>query len=52
MFLLLGSYSNILTLSSPVQDFHAYTMVFVVFILFFLGFLYFVFPRFLTQAVI
>jgi uncharacterized protein involved in response to NO len=50
MLLLLGSYSNILTLNSPVQDFHAYTMVFVVFIQFFLGFLYVVFPRFLTQA--
>jgi uncharacterized protein involved in response to NO len=50
MFLLLGSYSNTLTLNSPVQDFHAYTMIFVVFIQFFLGFLYVVFPRFLTQA--
>lgn len=50
MGLLLGSYSNVLTLDSAVLDFHAYTMVFVVFIQFFLGFLYVVFPRFLMQA--
>ncbi len=50
MSLLLGSYSNILTLDSTVLEFHAYTMVFVVFIQFFLGFLYVVFPRFLMQA--
>ncbi len=50
MFLLLGSYSNILTLNNTVYDFHAYTMIYVVFIQFFLGFLYVVFPRFLTQA--
>lgn len=50
MCLLLGSYTNILTLNSAVIDFHAYTMIFVVFIQFFLGFLYVVFPRFLTQA--
>jgi len=50
MGLLLGSYSNVLTLDSAVLDFHGYTMIFVVFIQFFLGFLYVVFPRFLTQA--
>lgn len=50
MGLLLGSYSNVLTLDSTVLDFHAYTMVFVVFIQFFLGFLFVVFPRFLMQA--
>ncbi len=50
MFLILGSYSNILSLNSTVQDFHAYTMIFVVLIQFFLGFLYVVFPKFLTQA--
>ncbi len=50
MGLLLGSYTNIITLDSAVLDFHAYTMVFVVFIQFFLGFLYVVFPRFLMQA--
>lgn len=50
MALILGSYTNILTLNTAVLDFHAYTMVFVVFIQFFLGFLYVVFPRFLTQA--
>ena len=50
MSLLLGSYSNVLTLDSAVIDFHAYTMVFVVFVQFFLGFLYVVFPRFLMQA--
>ena len=50
MFLLLGSFSNVLTINSPIIDYHAYTMVYVVFIQFFLGFLYVVFPRFLTQA--
>lgn len=50
MSLLLGSYSNVLTLDNSVLDFHAYTMIFVVFIQFFLGFLYVVFPRFLMQA--
>ena len=50
MFLLLGSFSNVLTINSSVIDYHAYTMVYVVFIQFFLGFLYVVFPRFLTQA--
>ncbi|WP_072682562.1 NnrS family protein [Arcobacter sp. LA11] len=50
MGLLLGSYTNILTLENTVLDFHAYTMVFVVFIQFFLGFLFVVFPRFLMQA--
>lgn len=50
VFVLLLSYTNMVSLKVPLASYHAYALIFVVFIQFFLGFLFVVFPRFLMQA--
>jgi len=50
--IILGQFSDIITLNISITQFHIYPLIFMVFIQFFLGFLFVVFPRFLMQAVI
>ncbi|WP_419777506.1 NnrS family protein [Malaciobacter marinus] len=48
--LILGVYTQKISIDSSILDYHAYSMIHIVFIQFFIGFLYVVFPRFLVQA--
>jgi len=48
--LILGVYTQKISINSSILDYHAYSMIHIVFIQFFIGFLYVVFPRFLVQA--
>lgn len=50
--ILLGQFSDIITLNISITQFHIYPLIFMIFIQFFLGFLFVVFPRFLMQAVV
>jgi len=50
--ILLGQFSDVITLNISITQFHIYPLIFMIFIQFFLGFLFVVFPRFLMQAVV
>lgn len=50
--IILGQFSDLITLNISITQFHIYPLIFMVFSQFFLGFLFVVFPRFLMQAVI